>query len=147
MNMKKLSLAVVTVCGIGSAALAADAVQLSCPAGSRQQLLAQQDLTCVGADGKAAAGPMVMLYPSGKKMAEGQRTADGFRVGTWTLFDENGVKTHVIRFNRGAFDGEWVEFHPTGQRKVVQQFQAGVRVGAIQEFDVTGKLVREVAAR
>ena len=142
MNMKNLSIAAAVFgFAMGSAALAADPIKLNCPAGSAQKLVAQQDLACLKADGSRAAGPVVMLYPSGKKMAEGQVSEGGFRTGTWTLFDEKGVKTHVIEFNRGNFDGKWVEFYPTGVQKTVQQYKAGLRVGEPQQFDAAGKLV------
>jgi hypothetical protein len=143
MTSKKLSMAVgvLALMGLSAPALAADPVQISCPAGSIQQLVNQQDVACVNQDGSRAAGPVVMLYPSGQKMAEGQVDARGFRTGTWTLYSEAGMKTHVIQFSRGNFDGQRIEFHPNGQPKTVEQYQKGIRVGQPQQFDVAGNPV------
>ncbi len=82
-----------------------------------------------------------MLYPSGKKMAEGQVDARGFRTGTWTLFSEKGVKTHVIQFARGNFDGKWTELHPNGKPKKVDVYAKGLKVGETKQFDPTGKVI------
>src|SRR5262245_49616466 len=124
-NKLSVALGAFVALGFGSAALAADSVKISCPAGSVQQLVAQQDVACIKPDGTRAAGPVVMLYPSGKKMAQGQVDARGFRTGTWTTFNEAGVKTHTIQFARGNFDGKWVEFHPNGQPKKVETYAQG----------------------
>lgn len=142
LKMKKLTLMTsLAVLGLASTAFAADPIKLSCPAGSVQKMLVQQNLACEGGNGRVVAGPMVMVYPSGAKMAEGSVDAKGSRTGAWTLFSEKGVKTHVIEFSNGNFDGKWVEFHATGQQKTVRLFKAGLNTGSVQEFDTQGKLV------
>ncbi|MHB8874315.1 MAG: toxin-antitoxin system YwqK family antitoxin [Myxococcaceae bacterium] len=149
MTTKMLSLivGVVVVLGVSTAARAENPIQMQCPAGSVQKLVAGQDLHCVNKDGTRPLSPMVMLYPSGKKMAEGQVAAGGFRSGTWTLFDEKGVKTHTIEFKGGNFDGKWVEFYPNGVIKKTEQFKDGISLGVAQSFDLTGKPVPHVVAK
>lgn len=125
----------------GSAAMAGDAITLKCPADSVQALAAGQDLVCMKG-GKRVSGPMVMLYPSGKKMAEGQiEGAGNFRTGTWVLYSEQGTKTHVISFEKGDFHGQWIEFHPNGQKRKVVTYERGAMVGQPAEFDLSGKPV------
>lgn len=147
--MKKMMImGVVASLGFASAALAADPMKLSCPSGSLQKLVAGENLLCTNSSGKIVAGPEVMLYPNGQKMAEGQVDHKGMRTGTWTLFDEKGVKTHTIDFANGDFNGKWVEYHPNGQMKKLVQYQAGAHVGVDQTFDLTGKqLSTETAAK
>lgn len=143
---KTMIMAVVASLGFASAALAADPVKLTCPAGSAQKLVAGENFLCTNGKGKIVAGPEVMLYPSGKKMAEGQVDANGSRTGTWTLFNESGVKTHSIDFANGDFHGKWTEFHSNGMTKKVVQYQAGAHVGQDKEFDLQGKEIGATTA-
>ncbi len=144
MKSKALCAVVMMACG---GALAGEPVSLKCPAGSEQKVVAGQDVHCVQ-DGRLVAGPVVMLYPSGKKMAEGQTVGAGhFRTGTWTLYDEQGVRTHIIQFDRGDFHGTWTELHPNGRAKTVIHYDRGAKVGAAETYDPTGKLVTAVSAK
>lgn len=143
--MKKMMMMGVAALGFATAAYAGP-TQLNCPAGSAEKLIAGENLLCTGSDGKIVAGPEIMLYPNGKKMAEGQVDKDGSRTGTWTLFNEQGVKTHTIQFQKGDFHGKWTEFFPNGMAKRVVSYNAGMKVSA-QEFDSTGKLVTTTAAK
>src|SRR5688500_8780201 len=97
--------------GVVPGAFAAEAVKLTCPAGHTQKRATADQVACVSnADASKANGPVVHLYPTGEKMAEGQ-VVNGERSGKWTLYNKAGVVTDVIHFQRGNFDGEKVSFH------------------------------------
>ncbi|MGQ0507408.1 MAG: toxin-antitoxin system YwqK family antitoxin [Myxococcaceae bacterium] len=123
----------------GTVAFAAEPITLKCPEGSAQKLAVGQDLACFKGD-EVVPGPVVMLYKSGKKMADGQQDAKG-RTGMWTLYSETGVKTHTIEFSKGDFHGAWTELHSNGLPKTVIRYDRGMRVGEPAQFDTAGKPV------
>jgi len=138
------------------AVLAAD-VKLNCPAGTAQKGGKESKfdfVACAKVEGGRTHGPMVLLYPSGAKQAEGQ-TENGFRTGVWTFYDEAGNKTGNATFKGGNFHGDVVELHANGQVRKQEKYVDGLREGTAEEFSADGKLVkktqwrnnREVASR
>lgn len=129
----------------GALTFAADPV-LNCPQGSKQiggAKTALEAVVCVRADkegGRVFHGPYIAFWPNGKHQAEGQYE-NGWRSGSFTFFDQAGVKTGTTEFKKGDYDGVRVEFHPNGMKKLEETYVAGVKQGASRQFDVTGKAI------
>lgn len=130
-------------------------VRLACPVGTVQKggekLSKNGGVFCVKtSSGKEREpqlhGPYVDFYPNGQKQSEGQY-ADGARVGLWTFWDANGVKTGETEFAGGNYHGKRVQYFSTGKPHVVEQYTNGKRDGFFQEFSEDGKLVRQAQYR
>ncbi|MFL5318880.1 MAG: toxin-antitoxin system YwqK family antitoxin [Myxococcaceae bacterium] len=134
----------------GTAAFAADPIKLNCPAGTTQQMSPSKDgFGCVGKGAKHTAvtqGPVVFIHPNGVKALEGRQEGN-FRVGTWTAYDENGVKTEVFEMKRSVRDGKATQFYPNGAVKKVEQYKDGQLVAVLQQFDANGQAVTTTAAK
>ena len=139
--MNKLTIAALTL--FGTFAMAADPV-LSCPQGSKQVggvKSALEASVCVRFDqdgGRIFHGPYVAFWPNGTRQAEGQYE-NGWRSGSFTFFDDKGVKTGTTEFKHGDYDGVRIEFHPNGAKMLEETYLAGHKQGAGQQFDLTGK--------
>ncbi|WNG35832.1 hypothetical protein F0U61_20750 [Archangium violaceum] len=129
-------------------------VRLACPAGTVQKgkkVSKNEGVFCVKASsGKEREpqlhGPYVDFHSNGQKQSEGQY-ADGARVGLWTFWDVNGVKTGETEFAGGNYHGKRVQYFSTGKPRVVEQYTNGKRDGLFQEFSEDGKLVRQASYR
>lgn len=149
--MKKTLMSIVVGASLSfsGAALAADPIQLACPAGTKQVKTSQLEIGCQAKGAgpmKAFEGPVVRLHPNGVKAEEGQQ-ANGLRVGTWTFYDEKGNKTVTVQLQDSQVHGKRTEFWANGMVKKVETFEHDRRVGDAQEFDQTGKLITKVTAR
>ena len=131
--MKKMIVAAVGL--LGSIAGAADPI-LSCPPGTQQAGGSKSPLeavVCVRFDkdgGRIFHGPYVAFWPNGQRQAEGQYE-DGWRTGTFTFFDKDGVKTGVTTFKHGEYDGARVEFSPNGQPSLTERYVNGIKLSKL----------------
>lgn len=146
MNLK---IAIIGAALVSSAAFAA-APTLNCPAGTTQQMTRAKDAYGCFAPGAheqaVTQGPVVTLHPNGMKSAEGQQ-AGNFRVGTWTFFNEQGVKTHTAELARGQWNGTTTFFYSTGKVQKIEQYSDGKFVALLKEFDASGKVIATTAAK
>jgi antitoxin component YwqK of YwqJK toxin-antitoxin module len=146
--MKKMILAGVVL--LGTFAAAADPT-LVCPAGSKQvggAKSALEAVVCVRSDkdgGRIFHGPYIAFWPNGQRQAEGQYE-NGWRSGTFTFFDQAGVKTGITEFKHGEYDGMRVEFHANGMKKLEESYLNGVKQGESKLFDPLGKPVQAATA-
>ncbi|MDC0709016.1 hypothetical protein POL68_11135 [Stigmatella sp. ncwal1] len=149
MFSKKPSRFVIIVLAVAAApaAFAGDTVQLNCPTGTVRKELKRESVYCAKVRADASEprnhGPYVDLYPSGRKMAEGQYQ-DGFRSGHWTFWDANGAKAGETDFSRGNYHGTRTEFHANGNKKIEQQWNHGKREGLSVAYSEDGQKVAEM---
>jgi hypothetical protein len=143
----KFMIPALLVAAVPAVALAQQA-RLSCPSGTVQAGGAKSQLeadACMARDG-TFHGPYVVYHANGVKQAEGQ-WEKGFRTGTWTYFDKNGVKTGETQFHRDNYHGRRIELHPNGRVAVEESYVKGLREGQVRHFDTTGEVVRVVEYR
>jgi antitoxin component YwqK of YwqJK toxin-antitoxin module len=144
------NLMILTAMLSSSLVLAADPV-LSCPVGTKQiggAKTALEAVVCVKADkegGRIFHGPYIAFWPNGKIQAQGAYE-NGWRSGTFTFFDQAGVKTGTTEFKHGDYDGVRVEFHPNGMKKLEEMYVAGNKQAPGKQFDVTGKPIAATGA-
>lgn len=126
-------------------------VRLDCPAGTVQnttKIAKDTDVYCkktAKQDGNEPTrhGPVVSFWANGQKRVMGQ-TQDGFKVGKWTFWDENGVKTGETEFLKSHYHGTRVQFHANGTKKEEQQWVKGKREGLTVTYAENGQKVSEM---
>jgi hypothetical protein len=124
-------------------ALAQSGTNLSCPAGTVQAGGPSSGLEatfCAVKGTQTAHGPYLSLDKDGRVLAQGQ-FENGFRTGTWIIYDATGAKTAEIEFARGDFHGRKVSFHKNGRKAVEENYVMGRREGDLRKFDTTGEVV------
>ncbi len=121
----------------------ADGARLNCPEGTVQAGGPSSGLEasfCAKKGTGVEHGPFVSLDKQGRVLAVGQ-FENGFRTGTWVLYDANGVKTDEIQFQRGDFHGRKVAFHKNGRKALEENYVQGRKDGLVRKFDITGDIV------
>jgi antitoxin component YwqK of YwqJK toxin-antitoxin module len=80
------------------------------------------------AEGGAMSGPMIRLYPNGKRAMLG-RYDNGQADDEWMWWHENGQQAQTGKYSKGKKTGSWTWWHPNGKRSEAGDYLANRKAG------------------